>query len=184
MTKRGNGRQSTKILALGLAICAAFAGVAAAQQMPCPPGFDSAPALLGLRLGMTPAEVRNVFGRDLKVKVKTRGARTFFQNFIREKATGKLSGVRAIYLRFDDGRLYQIEVFYETGIVYRSLGDLLADFAARNDFSPVLWTIRDNRAEIACGAIRVQADNILNPHIELTDETARLRVAAEREKND
>jgi len=45
------------------------------------------------------------------------------------------------------------------------------------------WQIKNNRIEIKCGEISLVADNILNPRVELTDETVRLQVEAAREKD-
>jgi hypothetical protein len=61
---------------------------------------------------MTPAEVKNVFGKSLKLKIKKEGS--FFENFITKAPPAFLPGVRALYLRFFDYKLYQIEIFYQT----------------------------------------------------------------------
>ena len=153
-----------------------------AAQSSCGAALPKAPSLLDLRLGMTVAEVQNVFGRDLRVKVKTRGNRSFFQNYIDHTAPGRLAGVRALYLRFDEGRLYQAEVFFEKNPDFKVLEDLTAAFAARNNFPAALWQIKYGRAEINCGSFSIHADLILNPHLELTDQTARARLEAAREK--
>lgn len=130
--------------------------------------------LLGLRLGMSPEQARGVFGRDLKVKVKKKGQRTFFQNFIKKPAPDSLSGVRAIYLRFFDGRLYQIEIFYENHADAQTLENFTGNFSARTNLPA--WKIENGRAEITCGEFSIIADRVLNPRIELTDETIRARV--------
>ena len=155
---------------------------ASAAQDACGTNLRDAPALLGLRLGMPVAEVQSVFGRDLKVKVKTKGARSFFQNYPNEPAKGALAGVGALYLRFDEGLLYQIEVFYADGGKFATLGNLTSNFAAANNFPASLWRTRFGKAEIDCGNYSVRADAILNPHLEITDETVRARVEAAQKK--
>lgn len=130
--------------------------------------------LLGLRLGMSPEQARGVFGRDLKVKVKKKGQRTFFQNFIAKPAPDSLRGVRAIYLRFLDGGLYQIEIFYENPADAQTLENFTGNFSAQTNLPA--WKIENGRAEIICGEFSIVADRVLNPRIELTDETIRARV--------
>ncbi len=131
-------------------------------------------SLLGLRLGVSPEQARGVFGKDLKVKVKKKGQRTFFQNFIDKPAPSSLNGVRAIYLRFFDGRLYQVEIFYENRSDWQTLENFTGNFSARTNLPA--WKIENGRAEITCGEISIVADRVLNPRIELTDETIRARV--------
>ncbi len=142
--------------------------------------FQNAPTLLGLRLEMLPEQARSVFGKDLKVKVKKKGQRTFFQNYIKKPAPSSLSGVRAIYLRFFDGRLYQIEIFYE------NRGDWLALENFTNAFSTgtnlPAWKIENGKAEIICDEFSIVADRILNPRIELTNEIIRAQVEEIRQR--
>ncbi len=154
-----------------------FSSMPCAAQENC--GLSNVP-LLGLRLGMAPEQARSVFGRDLKVKVKKKGQRTFFQNFIKKPAPNSLSGVRAIYLRFFDGRLYQIEIFYENRSDWQTLENFVGDFSAKTN-SPA-WKIEKGRAEINCGEFSIVADKVLNPRIELTNETIRARVEEIRER--
>ncbi len=141
---------------------------------------SNAPTLLNLKLGMSPEQTQNIFGRDLKIKVKKKGQRTFFQNFIEKNAPNSLSGVRAIYLRFFDGRLYQIEIFYENRGSSPTLETFVGEFSAKTNLPA--WKIENGKAKINCGEFSIAADRILNPRIELTDEIARAQVEAIREK--
>lgn len=123
---------------------------------------------------MSPEQARSVFGKDLKVKVKKKGQRTFFQNFIKKPAPNSLRGVRAIYLRFFDGELYQIEIFYENRGDWQTLENFTGNFLAQTNLPA--WKIENGKAEIICGELSIVADRVLNPRIELTDETIRARV--------
>jgi hypothetical protein len=136
--------------------------------------------LLNLRLGISPEQARSVFGKDLKIKVKKKGQRTFFQNFIEKPAPNSLIGVRAIYLRFFDGRLYQIEIFYENRSNTQTLENFTADFSARTNLPA--WKIENGKAEIICGEFSIVADRVLNPRIELTNEAIRAQVEEIRRK--
>ncbi len=133
---------------------------------------------------MSPEQARNVFGKDLKIKIKKKGERTFFQNFIKKPAPNSLRGVRALYLRFFDRRLYQIEIFYESRPNLRTLEDITTALSSQLNFPILDWKIKNNRAAINCSSeISLVADNILNPRVELTNETVRAKVKESREKD-
>jgi hypothetical protein len=159
-----------------------FAFCASAQDAPekCALAADAV-RLQGLSLGMSPAEVQGIFGKDLKIKIKSTGDRSFFQNYINKAATGKLTGVRALYLRFLDGRLYQIEIFYEERADVPTLEAFAANIAAQIKMPAVNWQFVKNRALIECGAFTLVADKPLNPRVELTD-TVKLEEAEARRK--
>ena len=159
-----------------------FALLAAAQDAtataPCV--ISNAPRINSLTLGMSPAEVRAVFGKNPSVKVKSDGDRTFFQNYINKKAPANLSGVRAFYLRFLDGRLYQIEIFYEDRADVPTLEAFTANLSAMLNLpSEANWQFKENKALIDCGAFTIAADKTINPRVELTN-TAKLAEAEAR----
>ncbi len=142
--------------------------------------LQNAPILLNLRLGFSIEQTKSVFGRDLKIKIKKKGQRTFFQNFIEKPAPNSLNGVRAIYLRFFNGRLYQIEIFYENRTDWQTLENFTGVFSAKTNLPA--WKIENGKARIDCSEFSIVADRLLNPRIELTDETIRAQVEAIREK--
>jgi hypothetical protein len=154
-----------------------FCSIPCAAQENCDLSNTS---LLGLKLGMSPEQARSLFGKDLKVKVKKKGQRTFFQNFIKKPAPNSLNGVRAIYLRFFDGKLYQVEIFYENRSDSQTLENFISDFSANTSF-PAL-KIEKGKAKMICSEISIVADRVLNPRIELTNETIRAQVDELREK--
>lgn len=146
-------------------------------------GLTTAPKLNDFALGMSPAEAQAAIGNGLKIKVKQTGQRTFFQNFIKKRPPAALRGVRALYLRFLDGKLYQIDIFYEDRSDRQTLADLTAHLSARMNLPADLWQIEYNLAEINCDAFRLSANKILTPYVELTDKAARARVEAIREND-
>ena len=152
-------------------------------QANCDLQSKTAPLLLKLQIGMSPEQTRAVFGKALKIKIKKKGARTFFQNYIKKPAPVSLDGVRALYLRFLDRRLYQIEIFYEPRQDLKTLEEITNTLSSQLNLPVPDWQIKNNRIEIKCGEISLVADNILNPRVELTDETVRLQVEAAREKD-
>ena len=160
-----------------------FALPAAAQDDSPQCSLPVAPRLHNLSLGMSPAEVRAVFGKSPSVKVKSNGDRTFFQNYVgNKKAPASLNGVRAFYLRFLDGALYQIEIFYEERGDLPTLEAFTANLSAQMNLPPTVdWQFKQNRALIDCGAFTISADKTLNPRVELTDKT-RLAEAEARRK--
>jgi len=155
-----------------------FCSIPCAAQENCDLSNTS---LLGLRLGISPEQARSVFGKDLKVKVKKKGQRTFFQNFIDKPAPSSLNGVRAIYLRFFDGRLYQVEIFYENRSDLQTLENFVGNISAKNNLPA--WKIENGKAQIICSEFSMVADRVLNPRIELTNEVVRAQIDESREKD-
>ncbi len=156
--------------------------ITCAAQETCDLSSKTAPLLLNLQIGMAPDETQSVFGKDLKIKIKKSGERTFFQNFIKKPAPVSLRGVRALYLRFFDRRLYQIEIFYEPRQELRTLENITIALSSQLNFPISDRIITNNRAAIKCGEISLVADNILNPRIELTNEITRAKIEELREK--
>lgn len=150
-------------------LCLVCLPAAIAAQDTCNLEVKDAPAVFGLSLGMSGTEARNVFGKDLKIKVKKKGGRVFFQNFIKKPAPQSLSGVRALYLRFLDDRLYQIEVFYEDDSQTQTLADFVQFLTAELKITRQFETIK-GRPTINCEGFSLVADKVLNPKIELTDK--------------
>jgi hypothetical protein len=166
------------LLILFFAVCGA-----AQDSRQC--ALTNAPRLQGLSLGMAPAEVQSVFGQDLKVKVKADGDRSFFQNYIEKAARGSLGGVRALYLRFLDGRLYQIEIFYEERADVPTLESFVANLSVQMNFpADVNWQFEKSRARLDCGTFTLVADKPLNPRVELTDPAKLAEAAAKRKKSE
>lgn len=159
----------------------AFA-VAVSAQNECQLAAANAPLLLNLRLGMSPDEVQSAFGKSLKIKIKKNGERIFFQNYIKKPAPVALKDVRALYLRFYDRRLYQIEIFYEPRPDLPNLESITQILSEQFTFPVENRQIKNNRAVVNCSDNSLKADNILNPHIELTDEMTRRIVEEKRKK--
>lgn len=134
----------------------------------CDLNLNEAPALFNLRLGMSPEDVQTVFGRDLKIKIKKNGNKVFFQNFIKKPAPQILNGVRALYLRFFDRRLYAVEFFYEDKPEIKTVEDFTRNLSETLKL-PDLWQNDRNRQTINCADFIVAADKILNPRVELID---------------
>lgn len=138
--------------------------------------LKDAPALFNLKLGMSPEQAQSAIGRALKIKIKKDGERTFFQNFIKKDAPPSIRGIRAVYLRFFDRQLYQIEFFYTGEIPRRTTEDFINSQPAKFNLPAPAWKIEYGIAEINCGTFSVVADNVLNPRIEITDEIVRAKV--------
>ncbi|MDQ3322801.1 MAG: hypothetical protein M3525_10305 [Acidobacteriota bacterium] len=139
---------------------------------------NEAPTFFGLRLGMTPAEVKSVFGKSLKLKIRKEG--TFFQNFIAKPPPAFLPGARALYLRFFDYKLYQIEIFYEVKNKNgagepQTLAEFVRVLSADKNLPDAFRENENDALELKCAGFSLVADNVLNPRIELTDEATRAR---------
>ncbi len=152
-----------------------FAVGSAGQEM-CQMELKDAPALFNLKLGMSPEQAQAAVGKALSIKIKKNGEHTFFQNFIEKDAPPSLGGVRAVYLRFFDRQLYQIEFFYAGENTRQTTKGFINLQPAKFNLPAPAWKIEYGIAEINCGAFSVVADNVLNPRIEITDEIVRTKV--------
>lgn len=156
-----------------------FAVTGTAQES-CILGAENAPPLFKLKLGNSPEQARENLNRKFKIKNKKKGEYTFFQNFIKDKTPAFLWEIRAFYLRFYDGKLYQIEFFYEPQNRFQTLENFVNFQTANLNLPPSLWNIEYGIAEIDCGGFSIEIDKVLNPRIEITDEAIRAEVEAER----
>ena len=172
-------RLAKSVLLILVLLCVTHTGTA---RNVCDLASPTAPLLLNLRVGMSPEQARAVFGKALKVKAKSRGEHTFFQNYIKKKPPELLRGVRALYLRFFDNRLYQIEVFYESRPDLSNLETTVGELSAQLNLPVADWRRNYDQSEIKCGEFALIADFVLNPRVQLTDETIRATVEAAREK--
>jgi hypothetical protein len=159
-----------------------FAASCAAQTNDvCNLNLNEAPALFNLRLGMSPEDVQAAFGRDLKIKIKKNRNRVFFQNFVKEPAPQILSSVRALYLRFFDRKLYDIEIFYEDKPEIKTAEDFTRYLSATLKL-PDLWQDERNKQTINCADFSIFADKILNPRVELVDRATTVKAEEFLEK--
>jgi hypothetical protein len=155
----------------------AFFALSVSAQKKCELPLNATPTLFNLKLGMNGNQVKQAVGGKLKIKNKKEG--TFFQNFIKNSPPRNLSGIRAIYLRFFDSKLYQIEIFYEKQNERLTLEEFVRSFSVRENLQFEFWKIEYGIAELKCDGFSIEADNFLNPRIQLTDEI----VSAEFEKS-
>jgi len=157
--------------ALILSVILSLNAISKAQES-CKASLSDAPVLFGLKLGMSLAQAQAVLGARLKIKPMKIGEGSFFQNFIDRPAPSNLSGVRALFLRFFEHKLYQIEVFYEDRNEWKTLGDFTSSLSANLNLAANAWNTRNGVATISCGEFILTADKILNAHIELTDDAS------------
>lgn len=158
-----------------------FAASAVVAQDECV--FDTNPGMSGVFLDSPVSEVNTALKGDLKVKVKQNGERTFFKNWLKRPAKGRLQGVRALYLRFLDGILYQIEIFYNDGVGGNDLESFLGYVSKENGFPRDKWKVTNGYAKFSCDGFSFEADRVLNPHVQISIEAVVDEVKALRTKN-
>lgn len=146
------------------------------SQTECRLDLVDSPKLLDLKLGMSSAEADAVFGRNLKVKAKREGQSSTFKTYLKKDGKGSLKGVRALFLRFDQDVLYQIEIFYKTEYKWQTLPEFINDYSTQNNFPLELWETKYGYSKVKCKGFSLDADYILNPHIQLTDNVIEERV--------
>ena len=173
--ERNDGLLQMKPTLFFLAIL--FLTVPSAAQSECGLKLKDAPAFFGLKLGLAAEEAQAVLGQGFKIKPKKSGEFGFFQDFTEQPATGVLSGVRAVYLRFFNHKLYQIEIFYEDKAEWKTLEDFTKSLPV---YAGTTWNYAKGKAEINCGEFTLVARKVLNPSIELTDELTRAEFEKKR----
>lgn len=161
-------------------ILTTFFAFSVAAQEKCELPVNAAPTLFNLNLGMNGNQAKQAVGGKLKIKNKKEG--TFFQNFIKNSPPSNLSGVRAIYLRFFDSKIYQIEIFYEKQNQNLNLEGFVRNFSAKENLPFEFWKIEYGIAELNCGGFSIKIDNFLNPRVELTDEIVRAEFEKSKDK--
>jgi hypothetical protein len=108
-----------------------------------------------------------------------------FSKLYRKSRARFARGVRALYLRFLDGRLYQIEIFYEERADVPTLESFVANLSVQMNFpADVSWKFEKSRARLDCGTFTLVADKPLNPRVELTDPAKLAEAAAKRKKSE
>lgn len=150
--------------------------VSAFAQETCPQFTNTSNILLNLQLGMTAVDVTNKLGKALKIKVKKDEDYRFFQNYIDKKPPPNLNGVRAIYLRFFEKKLYQIEIFYEENKYPSAIKSFTGIISTELNLPASDWKFANRQAVLKCSESSLTADYQLNPRIELTNETVRTKV--------
>lgn len=160
---------------IALIFLLAFSFSAYAQEN-CPSIQQTSEVLLNLKLGMTVDEVNQRFG-SFKIKIKKDGDYRFFQNYIDRKPPQNLTGVRAIYLRFFEKKLYQIEIFYEENKYPSEIKNFTEIISNQLNLPLLNWKFANRQGVLNCGETSLTADYQLNPRIELTNETIRRQIA-------
>lgn len=136
---------------------------------------NTSEVLLSLNLGMTVDEVNKRF-KNLKIKIKNNNDFRFFQNYIDKKPPQELSGVRAIYLRFFEKRLYQIEIFWEEDKYPSDIKNFTEIVSNQLNLPVEDWKFAHRQAVLKCAETTLKADYQLNPRIELTDDSVLKKV--------
>jgi hypothetical protein len=85
-------------------------------------------------------------------------------------------------LRFYNGTLYQIEIFYKKEYRWQDLESFLKDYSAQQSFPNQFWQTEYGYSKAKCQGFTLDADYILNPHIQITDDAISEIVEKEREK--
>lgn len=137
----------------------------------------SSNVFLNLQPGMKVVEVNQRLGRSVQIKIKNNDDYRFFQNYIDRQPPPNLSGVRALYLRFFEKKLYQIEIFYEENKFPSDLKSFIETISNQLTLPVSGWKITHRQAVLKCGENSLKIDYQLNPRIELTQDTVLQKVA-------
>ena len=174
-------RMLAKLTAISFVLSILAVSAGAQQSQPCKKTLSEAPAVYGLRLGMSFDEVRPVLGA--KVKPPKTGEGSFFLDFNEVAPPDNLKGIRVAYLRFFAGNLYQIEFFYDDKDNPTKLDEFTGQLSTDLNLSGVPWQVKNGLAQIDCGDFVLTADTVLNRHLELTDDAAQAEFKKKKKKS-
>lgn len=166
--------------AIFITVSILFFAMSVSAQDACELTLDQSPTLQNLKLGMSSQEASKILG--IKVKVKPEGQRSFFKNYIKKKAKGNLVGIRAIFIRFYDNKIYQIELFYEKDYRWQTLDSLINDYSTQSNFPIDFWQTEYGYSNAICKGFSLDADYVLNPHIQITDDAIAKIAESKQEK--
>ncbi|MFN2578689.1 MAG: hypothetical protein ABR607_13480 [Pyrinomonadaceae bacterium] len=174
------------LLALLITIFCACAGVTA-QSPNCslkPDQLANAPELFGVRLGMTPAEVKTRLplvqfgGADPFGVMKT----SFNPHFDSRIDNTAFPDVRTISLDFLDGKLVTLWIGYEGTFKWPKLDLFVANFSESLSV-PAEWPVKRNGRELSCDGFSLFASIIGGgPSIKVSDDTAQNIIVARVEE--
>ena len=157
--------------------------VANAQSTSCPLKPDqlaNAPELFGVRLGMTPPEVKTLlplvqFGRPDPFGVMKTSFNPHFDSRVDKTA---FPDVRTISLEFLDGKLVTLWIGYEATFKWPKLDQFVANFS-KSLSVPADWPVKRNGRELSCDGFSLFVSIIGGgPGIRITDDTAQDLIAA------
>ena len=172
-----------KILLSLLAAIFCTCVVVDAQSTSCPLKPDqlaNAPELFGVRLGMTPPEVKTLlplvqFGRPDPFGVMKTSFNPHFDSRVDKTA---FPDVRTISLEFLDGKLVTLWIGYEATFKWPKLDQFVANFS-KSLSVPADWPVKRNGRELSCDGFSLFVSIIGGgPGIRITDDTAQDLIAA------
>src|SRR5882724_7232782 len=157
--------------------------VVSAQSTNCslkPDQLANAPELYGVRLGMTPQEVKTPlpliqFGRADPFGVMKTSFNPHFDPRVDQTA---FPDVRTISLDFVDGKLVTLWIGYEATFKWPKLDPFIANFSKSLGVAAD-WPVKRNGRELTCDGFSIFASIIGGgPSIRITDDRAQDVVAA------
>ena len=158
-----------------------------AQSTTCslkPDQLANPPELFGVRLGMTPQEVKTPlplvqFGRADPFGVMKTSFNPHFDPRVDKTA---FPDVRTISLDFLDGKLVTLWIGYEATFKWPKLDVFIANFR-KSLGVPADWPVKRNGRELTCDGFSLFASMIGGgPSIRITDDTAQDVIAARRQE--
>lgn len=151
--------------------------VADAQSVTCslkPDQLANAPDLFGVRLGMTPQEVKTLlplvqFGRNDPFGVMKTSFNPHFDPRVDKTA---FADVRTISLDFLDGKLVTLWIGYEDTFKWPKLDQFVTNFS-KSLSVPAGWPVKRNGRELTCEGFSLFASIIGGgPALRISDDTA------------
>jgi len=172
-------RTYTKTLLGIIALLFAFTHVVTAQENRCNlklTEIKQAPELYGLRLGMTPEQVKTVVRSLQPGHADDLGFATtsFSPDFNPQIDKGAYPGVRTVTLEFLDNKLFTLWIGFNSSYKWKTLDEFVPGMSAALGVPAGLWSVSSSKPVIECNDFEIVASMIGGgPSIRLVDRNAR-----------
>jgi hypothetical protein len=145
------------------------------KEAPCALALAQAPAVRGIKFGMTRDEIENLLGirfigntlstEDSEIGLSNLG----FYRVLVNKYPRQLDGVEAIQLRLFQNKLYSFSLSFERSNNWNNT-EQFASFLSENLNLPNNWeTAGSSVARMNCRGFRVEANSYFLPEVSLTN---------------
>ena len=149
----------------------------------CQRSISEAPAISGLKIGMSSDEVQLLLGSNTKIKPFKSGTGTIYLSFAEQAPPENLRDIGTLWVRLFENRVYQVEAFYSDTAKTERIESFLGELSTTYQISPAAWQVKNNYATLDCGEFLIKADVVLNRHLEVTDKALKAEFEKKRSED-
>jgi hypothetical protein len=148
--------------------------ISTAISAQCSLTLKDAPAIRGLRFGMSSKDVSSIIGMPLKI-MGPAGSIWAYNPEIQLTDVKGLDGITLLKLGFESDRLIQIDIDYNLEVRWENAREFAGNISENLKLPMSAWTFEktdERRAEMICKEFAVQIDTGLGGKLQLMDLVA------------